>query len=1258
MPPQALRSLVSSLLSLTLTLTLADGLQQEAQGPGVTYNTQNSPVRPAFRKQPENSSVTEGEGARLECEVEPASGQVQWVRDGLLLGPTRDVPGFPRYSVAGSAAAGVFNLQIDSVQLEDDASFQCQVAQSPWAAGIVSRTAWLDVLVAPRVSLEVKRENGEGAESWVVGNEYIVQCTASNAKPTPNITFTKDGVAFSGSEATVMPGSKAKLFSTVSVIRIIPEIADNGKEVVCSVMNPALSAPITRVLVMNVLYPPEVPSIEGHRKQVAAGETLHLVCTSRSGNPLATLQWLKLGLQEDVVVSQKWEADIPTRSSRSFLSYRTQPEDDGVTLSCEALNEVTVTPLRAIITLNVLFPPHDVSILGSPTVIEGDRLVLSCVASSSNPAAQLWWYRSGRELSTTEVTHMDGGQGGVTTVSNVTFVTGRQDNGMTIVCEAVNEALFISQSVHVVINVHYPPERIWIQGPPRDSSFVVGSEVTLSCFTTGGNPPPDLHWRKGSTALPSGVYQSTGKLAMSKLTITAVASDNLADYQCSAKNPATRKPLAAVTRIRVQFAPIDMNITSAAEVVHKGELINLTCHTGSSNPVAEISWIRDGIRVAADWLKREEAEYGGVSLSAGMTITASPSDNGKRVTCEAYSAVLEDTVNSFYQLNILHRPEFLTDQVDVIPAQEHGAALLPIRISANPSDVTYTWSRNRHILGKAGKTRHHLNADGSLEIWNLTREDAGFYRIQVSNQEGESERLIHLDVKYSPQIYWISDPAEVDLGGSVELLCCVDANPLTSEMLGWIWMDEGRKLTDVIQVSVNNSARLQVNNVERSHAGSYQCWADNGIPPSASATAQLIVRFKPHVWKAVSLAKRAVSGDGSDSANLTCNAEGIPDVSFHWARNGVTLDLNNPRYLQETVHDGPVHTGLLRILNVTANLDYATFSCTAQNPLGLDTFHIELVSTGPPDPPTGLELVRKNHNAVSLAWDPAFDGGLPQTFQIRYKRADSLRHLYVDVYPPESGTFTVTGLVPGTEYNFSIRALNALGSSGYADSGRGLTVVTAEHPGQDPFPTESDHTPPPRPGDSTIPLLVTFLLLVILLNVGIAVSCVHRLRERREQAGKNDGSSSSEGGQCLQLNDYEDVTSVQTVSAESESEPRSIDNSYEEASSQPDHGPDPRSSEVTRGHPQPESGLQKGPGVPQLPGFGQSVLDGLYRFHRPDPELPAAGIYEDVSDEPHGKAPHCPPDRKDQRQGLPGRPGPGPGFCADDELFEMWGELV
>lgn len=60
----------------------------------------------------------------------------------------------------------------------------------------------------------------------------------------------------------------------------------------------------------------------------------------------------------------------------------------------------------------------------------------------------------------------------------------------------------------------------------------------------------------------------------------------------------------------------------------------------------------------------------------------------------------------------------------------------------------------------------------------------------------------------------------------------------------------------------------------------------------------------------------------------------------------------------------------------------------------------------------------------------------------RYRWAGSASYLYVDVFPPRSTVYTVSGLKPSTIYNFSVNAINSMGESSYADNGAVLTVTT------------------------------------------------------------------------------------------------------------------------------------------------------------------------------------------------------------------------
>ncbi|KAF7665736.1 hypothetical protein LDENG_00132470 [Lucifuga dentata] len=178
-----------------------------------------------------------GATAVLKCEVLRASGTVQWVKDGLLLGPQRSLPGFPRYSMIGNPKRGQYNLQIEGAKLEDDAPYECQAGQSESSQAIISSTAWVNVQIPPsKPYFEV-----DMGAPWVAGKKYTVTCVASDANPRAEITLYKDGVELTGAESFSMSGSKDKLLNTrAEVTYVLARLPDPFSSMTCSISQSVL----------------------------------------------------------------------------------------------------------------------------------------------------------------------------------------------------------------------------------------------------------------------------------------------------------------------------------------------------------------------------------------------------------------------------------------------------------------------------------------------------------------------------------------------------------------------------------------------------------------------------------------------------------------------------------------------------------------------------------------------------------------------------------------------------------------------------------------------------------------------------------------------------------------------------------------------------------------------------------------------------------------------------------------------------------
>ncbi|XP_076592491.1 nephrin [Chaetodon auriga] len=1112
----------------------------------------------AFRFEPRNLTVRMGATAVLRCEVLRASGTVQWVKDGLLLGPQRSLPGFPRYSMIGNPKRGQYHLQIEKAQLEDDGPYVCQAGRSESSQAIISSTAWVNMLIPPsKPYFEV-----DMATPWVAGKKYVVTCIAPDAAPMAEIALFKDGVELTGAESFTMSGSKDKLLNTHAEVTVTALSSDNGRQLACHANNPALFRPVETTMTMSVYFPPQPPVIVGlEREEVKAGRMLVLECVSHGGNPLATLHWTKNG----EVISTIWKEDIVAQKSSSVLHLKITPADNQAVLCCESVNLVSLSPLSISRKITVLFEPAEVTLLGSLTATEGQDLSLSCYATSSNPPVQIRWWLGYKELNTSVVTVEEGDNGGMTTMSNMTHRVSREEDGLKLTCEAFNEGTHFSKIQISKLSVYYPPQKIWLETPPQDVPLHSGTTVRLICFSTGGNPLGTLTWFKNGKVVTDALKQTSfDRGVVRELVLVLTASDNMATYRCDAKNEA-KKTISAHTKLMVHFPAVSVKITTKQEELRRGQKLSLECQSGSSNPKASISWSLGVLRFQGEEQPPRKAQFGGLSVQSFLSLNLSSQHHNQRVICQAYTPLLSEGPSTFFKLNVLYPPEFSPEQPTQVQVVEDDMATIPLLVSANPEEVSCIWLHRREKLVKEGDLRYHWLDDNSLEIENVTRKDAGVYTVKCTNDEGVDQTSVMLDVQYAPSVKAEKDPVLVNLGETADLICVADANPVIFGMFSWKLLGEG-EVEMGEETQEDESGFLTIHDVTRAHAGLYQCTANNGIEPPATVDVQLVVQFKPELQKGAQWRKVASRGDGTTTAEVVCQAEGIPRVDFSWEKNGVRMDFANPRYEEQTVREGSFHTSTVRVVNVSAALDYAVFSCTAQNSLGEDKLDIQLVSTSHPDPPSSFRQVSATHDSVTLEWIPGFSGGLQQRFRVRYRWDQSASFLYMDVFPPSATTFTVTGLQPVTTYNFSVNALNAIGESGYADNNAVLTITTKERPELEEVPGDDDSVSQSGsglPADLTVVFTVVFGVMLVLNSLGCFFGV--RWKKRRGQTGGRgasvlDGKKNEEEGSSQSTvsnsNKYEsrekiNATAQRTLLVDSGSETDS--NVYESYAAESSH---------------------------------------------------------------------------------------------------------
>ncbi|KAI8498581.1 glomerular basement membrane development [Branchiostoma belcheri] len=380
-----------------------------------------------FITEPEDTQVPAGNTVLLKCKVGRKTGEVQWMKDGFLLGSDRDLPGFPRYRVVGDSSAGEYSLLIENANLNDEAGFQCQLGP-PNPKG--SRTARVTVLLPPDDPY-IEGYNSGAIIPVTPSQDLQLTCRCNNGKPAANLTWYRngeditEGVSYMYSTEKVGRGKRE---NTTSVLQLKPTADDNGARYECRAGHAAFDA-AKNVSVTLIIEgsPPGKPVITGIEAKV--GDLLQITCRSEGGDPLPDLVWYKN--------DQRIDDSYHSRSNQTFnqLVHTVVVSDNNAEFSCQASNGVTPTPLKTSITLTVKYPPGQPVITGFETQSVkkvGDLLQITCTSEGGNPLADLVWYKNDQRIDSCSQTV------GNQTFNKLVHIVVASDNNAEFSCQASN----------------------------------------------------------------------------------------------------------------------------------------------------------------------------------------------------------------------------------------------------------------------------------------------------------------------------------------------------------------------------------------------------------------------------------------------------------------------------------------------------------------------------------------------------------------------------------------------------------------------------------------------------------------------------------------------------------------------------------------------------------------------------------------------------------------------------------------------------
>ena len=150
--------------------------------------------------------------------------------------------------------------------------------------------------------------------------------------------------------------------------------------------------------------------------------------------------------------------------------------------------------------------------------------------------------------------------------------------------------------------------------------------------------------------------------------------------------------------------------------------------------------------------------------------------------------------------------------------------------------------------------------------------------------------------------------------------------------------------------------------------------------------------------------------------------EPAPDVT--WTVGNKSVPLNHSRRIDDVPYNSKYTN------DKAERKDTAVYTVTAVNKYGQDTAEIEVVVVSKPSKPEGpLEVSDVHKDGCKLKWKkPKDDGGSPVEMYV-VEKYDADSGMWLPVEKTASPECEVTGLVPGHEYQFRVKAVNKEGES-------------------------------------------------------------------------------------------------------------------------------------------------------------------------------------------------------------------------------------
>uniref|UniRef100_A0A8C6U404 Sidekick cell adhesion molecule 2a n=1 Tax=Neogobius melanostomus TaxID=47308 RepID=A0A8C6U404_9GOBI len=638
--------------------------------------------------------------------------------------------------------------------------------------------------------------------------------------------------------------------------------------------------------------------------------------------------------------------------------------------------------------------------------LEGNRLVLTCMAEGSWPLEFKWIY-NGTELTkfTLEYRYL------IPTLD-------RKHAGhyRCIVRNRVGAIMQCSTEVQVAYMGGF------VEGE-RSQTVSQGEGALVHAPRIHSFPRPQITWFRDGRKIPS-----SSRMAITldnTLVILSTVAPDAGRYYAQAVNDKNGENKTNVGGPADPIAPsIIIPPKNTSVTMGRNEAV-MEC-VANARPLVKMSitWRKDGVVVNTgirDFGRRLVISLPAVSDSGYYECEASlKSSSVPSVTAGAY-------------LHVLEYPLFVKEPPSHISAEMEKVVDIPCQARGTPQpDIV--WYKDGVPISPVKIPRYRVLGGGSLQINGLLPDDTGMFQCFARNLAGEIQTNTYLAVtSIAPNITaGPVDSAVID-GMSIILHCETSGAPRPAIT----WQKGERVLASgsvqLPRFTLLESGSLLISPSHLSDAGTYTCMASNsrGID---EASADLVVWARTRINKPPQ-DQSVIKGT---KAVMTCGVTHDPSVTVRhvWEKSGALIDVNmSPRLRLDP--DGTLY------ISQTWSGDIGTYTCRVTSVGGNDSrsahLRVRQLPHAPENPIAVLSSTEKR--AINLTWAQAFDGNSPL---IRYILEVSENNapwtVLLASIEPESTGVTVGGLIPARSYQFRLCAVNDVGRGQFSKETDRLTL--------------------------------------------------------------------------------------------------------------------------------------------------------------------------------------------------------------------------